>query len=79
MATTSNDGPGPAVANDQLTAELCRQLALGHDVVALATIVAETDLTERQVEKLMGRYEQQHGSVERVEQNGIAWRLRNDA
>jgi hypothetical protein len=77
MAATSD--PDDDRADDQLTAELCRQLALGYDVVALKTIVAETDMTERKVEKLMGRYEQQHGSVERVEQNGIAWRLRDDA
>ena len=78
MATTSDDGPGLAVANDHLTAELCRQLALGHDVVALATIVAETNLAGRQVEKLVGRYEQRHESVERVEQEGVAWSLRDD-
>ena len=68
----SDDWPGPAVANDRLIAELCRHLALGHDVVALATIIAETDLAGRQVEKLMGHYERQHASVERVEQDGVA-------
>jgi len=79
MATTSDDGPDLAVANDQLTAGLCRQLALSHDVVALATIVGETDLAGRRVEKLMGRYEQQHASIKRVEKDRVAWRLRDDA
>ena len=63
MATTSDGGPGLTVINNRLTAELCRHLALGRDVVVLATIIAETDLAGRQVVKLMGRYEQQHASV----------------
>jgi len=79
MATTADDDDGVdlSVADEQLTAELCRQLALGTDVVPLETVVAETDLSARRVEQLMGRYEQQSGSpVERVEHDGIAWRLR---
>jgi hypothetical protein len=77
MAATSEVEIGEA--SDRLNAELCRQLALGNDTVHLGVLARETGLTERRVEEVMGKFEQQLGSPVRRTGNGgrgVEWRLR---
>ena len=74
MAVTNGDD---SEATDRLTAELCRQLALGHEEVRLGDLADETGLSAHTVESMMGAYERQHGSaVKRVSgAEAVTWRL----
>jgi len=66
-------------ATDRLTAELCRQLALGHQEVRLGDLADETGLSAHTVESMMGVYERQHSGVERVSGvEAVTWRLRDE-
>lgn len=77
MATTADD-VDLATADERLTAELCRQLALGHDCVTLGALARETRLSQRRVEEVMGNYEQGQNAIQRAGGTGddIRWRLR---
>lgn len=74
MAATQEE---TATADAKLTAELSRQLALGHDQVTLSALAHETGLEPACVEDVMGQYERVDGSaIERVGGEELTWRLR---
>lgn len=75
------DEPDTEQASNELTAEICRQLALGNTTVQLDALADETGLSTRRVEEIMGYYEQQLDSpVDRVGGCGeeVRWRIRQE-
>lgn len=81
MAATpdADDDMDIATADERLTAELSRQLALGHDTVTLGVLRRETRLDAARVDEVMSHYERMHNSpIKRTGGTGedIEWRLR---
>ena len=79
MAATTDDEVDIETADAWLTAELSRQLALGHSTVSLGVLRRETGLDAHRVDQVMSHYERMGGSaVTRTGGTGddIEWRLR---